>query len=162
MEASGVISMELTVGSKSLATAFFVVEVQGNYSAILGHDWIHANHCIPPTLHQFLIQCINNEVEVVHADASAYIALADVTVDWQHRSTQCLSVKDLTGYDLAHVCAANFQSSAWRCSFPIGALKNIEWLRPRMQQYRSTTNDMSKAMGEIGFESTKNLTTNDT
>jgi hypothetical protein len=54
MEARGVISMELTVGSKSLATAFFVVEVQGNYSVILGHDWIHANHCIPSTLHQLL------------------------------------------------------------------------------------------------------------
>jgi hypothetical protein len=43
MEARGVISMELTVGSKSLATAFFVVEVQDNYSVILDRDWIHAN-----------------------------------------------------------------------------------------------------------------------
>jgi hypothetical protein len=55
MEARGVISMELTVESKSLATAFFIVEVQGNYSVILGHDWIHSNHCIPSTLHQLLI-----------------------------------------------------------------------------------------------------------
>jgi hypothetical protein len=55
MEARGVSSMELTVGSKSLATAFFVVEVQGNYSVILGRYWIHANHCVPSTLHQFLI-----------------------------------------------------------------------------------------------------------
>jgi hypothetical protein len=55
MEARGVISMELNVGSKSLATTFFVVVVQGNYSVILGRDWIHANHCIPSTLHQFLI-----------------------------------------------------------------------------------------------------------
>jgi hypothetical protein len=47
MEARGVISMELTVGGKSLATAFFVIEVQGNYSVILDHDWIHANRCIP-------------------------------------------------------------------------------------------------------------------
>jgi hypothetical protein len=38
LEARGVISMELTIGSKSLATAFFIVEVQGNYSVILGHD----------------------------------------------------------------------------------------------------------------------------
>jgi hypothetical protein len=68
--------MELTVGSKSLATAFFVVEVQGNYSIILGCDWIHVNHCVPSTLHQFLIQCIDDEIEVVHADVSAYIALA--------------------------------------------------------------------------------------
>jgi hypothetical protein len=62
MEAQGVISMELTIGSKSLTIAFFVVEVQGNYNVILGHDWIHANHCIPSTLHQFLIQWIDDEV----------------------------------------------------------------------------------------------------
>jgi hypothetical protein len=55
MEARGVISMELIVGSRSLATAFFIVEVQGNYSIILGHDWIHANHSISSTLHQLLI-----------------------------------------------------------------------------------------------------------
>jgi hypothetical protein len=46
MEARGVVSLELTVGSKSIATAFFIVEVQGNYSVIHGCDWIHANHCI--------------------------------------------------------------------------------------------------------------------
>jgi hypothetical protein len=82
MEARGLVSMELTVGSKSLATAFFIVEVQGNYSVIFGHDWIHVNRCIPSTLHQFLIQWINDEIEVVHADASAYIALADTMADW--------------------------------------------------------------------------------
>jgi hypothetical protein len=81
MEARSVVSMELIVGSKSLATAFFVVEVQGNYSVILGCDWIHANLCISSTLHQFLIQWIDDEVDVVHMNASAYIALADTTVD---------------------------------------------------------------------------------
>jgi hypothetical protein len=55
MEARGVVSMELTVGRKSLTTTFFVFEVQGNYSVILAHDWIHTNLCIPSTLHQFLI-----------------------------------------------------------------------------------------------------------
>jgi hypothetical protein len=52
--------MVLTLGSKSLATAFIVIEVEGNYSVILGHNWIHANSCIPSTLHQFLIYWINN------------------------------------------------------------------------------------------------------
>jgi hypothetical protein len=56
MEARGIVSMELTMGSKSLATAFFVAEVQGNYTVILGHDWIHVIYCVPSTLHQFLIQ----------------------------------------------------------------------------------------------------------
>jgi hypothetical protein len=60
---------------------FFVIEVQGNYSVILGHYWIHANCCVPSTLNQFLIQWIDDEMEVVHADASDYIALADATVD---------------------------------------------------------------------------------
>jgi hypothetical protein len=55
MEAQGVVSIELTVGSKSLATAFFIIEVQDNYSFILGRDWIHTNRCISSTLHQFLI-----------------------------------------------------------------------------------------------------------
>jgi hypothetical protein len=50
MEARGVVSMELTIGSKSFATAFFVVEVQVNYTIILGRDWIHTNHCVPSTL----------------------------------------------------------------------------------------------------------------
>jgi hypothetical protein len=75
--------MELTVGSKSLATTFLIVEVQGNYSVILGRDWIHANHHVPSTLYQFLIQWINDAVEVAHVDASAYIALVDATADWQ-------------------------------------------------------------------------------
>jgi hypothetical protein len=99
MEARGVISMELTVGSKSLATTFFIIEVQGYYSVILGHDWIHANRCVPSTLHQFLIQWIDDEIEVVHANASAYIALADAMADWQHRGTQCLLGRGLTSYD---------------------------------------------------------------
>jgi hypothetical protein len=98
MEARGVISMELTIGSKLFTTVFFVVEVQGNYSIILGSDRIPANRCIPSTLHQFLIQWINDEVEVAHADASAYITLANATTDWQHGSAQCLSGKDLIGY----------------------------------------------------------------
>jgi hypothetical protein len=86
MEARDIISMELTVGHKLLATSFFVIKVQGNYSIILGLDWIHANHCIPSTLHQFLIQWIYNEIEVVHVDTLAYIALADATSDWHHGS----------------------------------------------------------------------------
>jgi hypothetical protein len=99
MEARGTIYMELTVGSKSLPTAFFVIKVQGNYSVILDRDWIHANRCIPSTLHQFLIQWIDDEIEVVYADTSAYIALADAMTNWQHGSTQFLSGKDLIDYD---------------------------------------------------------------
>jgi hypothetical protein len=65
MEAKDVVSMELTIGSKSLATSLFIVEVQENYSVIFDRDWIHANRCIPSTLYQFLIQWIDDEIEVI-------------------------------------------------------------------------------------------------
>ena len=81
-EAKGVISMELTVGSKTLPTAFFVVDVQGNYSDLLGRDWIHANRCVPSILHQTLLQWIDDDIEVVQADTSAYVALVDASADW--------------------------------------------------------------------------------
>jgi hypothetical protein len=91
--------------------------VQGNYSVILGRDWIQVNRCIPSTLHQFLIQWIDDEVEEVHADALAYIALVDVTADWQHGSTQYLSGKDLTGYDFLSVSKDGFVSVSVQSAF---------------------------------------------
>src|SRR6185437_1373853 len=54
LSAKGVASMELTIGSKTLATAFFVSEVQGNYNLILGRHWIHANQCVPSPCISFL------------------------------------------------------------------------------------------------------------
>jgi hypothetical protein len=53
--ARGIANMELIVGSKTLATAFFVADVQGSYNLIFGCDCIHANCCVPSSLHQFLI-----------------------------------------------------------------------------------------------------------
>jgi hypothetical protein len=55
-EAKGIVSKELTVGSKTLPTAFFVVEVKGRYNVPLGPDWIHANTCVPSMLHQCVLQ----------------------------------------------------------------------------------------------------------
>jgi hypothetical protein len=56
IKAKRVTSVELTIETKILAAAFFVADVEGNYSLILGRDWIHANQCIPSTLHQMLLQ----------------------------------------------------------------------------------------------------------
>jgi hypothetical protein len=69
-QAKGIVSVELTVGSKTVPTAFFVVDVEGRYNVLLGRDWIHANCCIPSILHQCLIQWIGDEVEVIEADNS--------------------------------------------------------------------------------------------
>jgi hypothetical protein len=103
----GVASMELTVGSKTIPTAFFVTEVQGNYNAILGHDWIHANYCVPSTLYQFLIQWVGEEVEIVHADVSAHVTTAG-SLSWSHYNIMCLSGQDISDYDFVSVYKDGF------------------------------------------------------
>ena len=52
----GAINVELTIRSKALLTIFFVIDGKGSYSLLLGSDWIHANYCVPSTMHQCLIQ----------------------------------------------------------------------------------------------------------
>jgi hypothetical protein len=103
----GVALMELTVGSKMIPTAFFVTEVQGNYNTILDHDWIHANRFVPCTLHQFLIQWVGEEVEIVHVDVSACIATVDSS-SWTHYNIKCLSGQDISDSDFDSVSKDSF------------------------------------------------------
>lgn len=84
-------SIELTSGTKTMAATFFVAEVEGNYSIILGREWIHANQCVSSTLHQMLIQWIDDDVETVHADSLARIAMTDAPVLWTYDSVKCLT-----------------------------------------------------------------------
>jgi hypothetical protein len=76
-EAKGIVCKELTVGSKTVPMTFFVVDIKGRYNVLLGRDWIHANECIPSTLHQCVVQWVGNEVEVVKADEDVCIAVVE-------------------------------------------------------------------------------------
>jgi hypothetical protein len=63
IKAKGVTSVELTIGTKTLAAAFFVADVEGNYSPILDRDWIHANQCVHLLINVYLllyIKCCYN------------------------------------------------------------------------------------------------------
>ena len=73
----GAINVELTIGSKTLLTTFFIIDGKGSYSLLLDRDWIHANYCVPSTMHQCLIQWHRDDVELVHADESMSIAIAN-------------------------------------------------------------------------------------
>jgi hypothetical protein len=105
MGAKRVISMELTIGSKTLATTLFIGETQGNFSLILGRYWIHANKCVPSTLHQMLIQWVD-DVEVVHGDNSACVVVADSRSIGVHDYVKCLSCLDLSDYEFVS-CSNN-------------------------------------------------------
>jgi hypothetical protein len=98
-EAKGIIYKEVTVGSKIVPTTFFMVNVNGRYNVLLRRDWIHTNECVPSTLHQCIIQWIGDEVEVVQADEEVCVAVAESQVDILGGKMECLSSKDLTGYD---------------------------------------------------------------
>jgi hypothetical protein len=69
--------VKLTIGSKTLLTTFFVIDGKGSYSLLLGRDWIHANCCVPSTMHQCLIQWHGDNVELVYGDDSMTIATTD-------------------------------------------------------------------------------------
>ena len=73
----GAINVELIIESKTLLTTFFIIDGKGSYSLLLSRDWIHANYCVPSTMHQCLIQWHGDDVELVHADESVSIATAD-------------------------------------------------------------------------------------
>jgi hypothetical protein len=107
-EAKGIVCKEVTVGSKIVCTAFFVVNVKGCYNVLLGWDWIHANECGPSTPHQCIIQWIGDEVEVVQADEEVCINVAESPVDILGGKMECLSGKDLTGYDYISVSKDGF------------------------------------------------------
>jgi hypothetical protein len=99
----GVLSVDLTVGSKTTPMAFFVLDVKGRYNLLLGWDWIHANGCVPSTLHQCLVQWIGDDVEVVAADEPVCVATTDAMGELQDGGTSCLSGKDLSEYDYISV-----------------------------------------------------------
>jgi hypothetical protein len=79
--------------------AFFVVDVKGCYNVLVGRDWIHANECVPSTLHQCIIQWIGNKVEVVQADEDVCITITMSQVNIQGEKMKCLTNRDLTGYN---------------------------------------------------------------
>jgi hypothetical protein len=97
-EAQGVLNVDLTVGSKTIPTSFFIISSKRTYTVLLRRDWIHANDYIPSTMHQCLIQWDGDEVEVVHADDSIEISLAAMSV-WDAKDQEPISGISLEGYD---------------------------------------------------------------
>jgi hypothetical protein len=101
-EAQGVLSVDLTVGRKTIPTSFFIVDSKSTYAVLLGRDWIHANCCIPSTMHQCLIQWDGDEVEVVHADDTAEISTAGMNI-WDAVDQEPLSGVNLDGCERIEV-----------------------------------------------------------
>jgi hypothetical protein len=103
--AQGAIYVELTIGSKTLPTAFFVIKRRGSYNLLLGQDWIHANCCIPSTMHQCTIQWIGDSVEVVQGETSLTIAATEAQ-GWTYDRVSCISGK---AWDTKYLKVSDFR-----------------------------------------------------
>jgi hypothetical protein len=92
-DTKGCVHVDLMIGSKTLLTTFFVIEGKGDYSLLLGRDWIHTNCCIPSTMHQQLIQWVDDDIEVVQADDSVSVENVEPAF-WEYQSIDCFSGRD--------------------------------------------------------------------
>jgi hypothetical protein len=92
-DTKGYVHVGLMIGSKTLLTTFFVIEGKGAHSLLLGRDWIHANCCIPSTMHQQLVQWVDDEIEVVQADDLVSVANVEPAF-WEYQGIDCFSGKD--------------------------------------------------------------------
>ena len=72
----GILPIDITIGSKTALSTFFVIDSMVNYNILLGRDWIHANWCVSFSFHQFLLFWKGNEVEVVWVDKQSFMAAA--------------------------------------------------------------------------------------
>jgi len=84
----GAICVELTIRSKTLSTTFFFISWKGAYNLLLGRDWIHVNCCIPYTMHQCLVQWVDDKIEIVPRDSSYVIASTESDT---YEKTRCIS-----------------------------------------------------------------------
>jgi len=84
---NGTICVDLTIGSKTLLTTSFVISRKGAYNLLLGRDWIHANCCIPSTMHQCLVQWVGDKIEIVPGDSSYVIASTESDT---YERTRCI------------------------------------------------------------------------
>jgi len=84
----GAICVELTISSKTFPTTLFVICGKGAYNLLLGRDWIHANCCIPSTMHQCQLQWVGDKIEIVPGDSSYVITSAESDT---YERTRCIS-----------------------------------------------------------------------
>ena len=73
----GITTIMITIGIKTIAIKFHVVESKLSYNMLLGRPWIHDMDAVPSTLHSRLKFEFQGEVHIVMGDPKAY-ALCNV------------------------------------------------------------------------------------
>jgi hypothetical protein len=155
-EDKGIVSKELTVGSKKVPTAFFVVDVKGWYNVLLGRDWMHANSCVPSMLHHCIVQWVGDSVEVIEADESECVVMNESQANVQGGRMSCLIGHDHTDYDYVSVSKEvdDELNSASKWSVINGSKDtSLEWLTRWASEYHLAEDgikEVVKDFDEVG------------
>ena len=81
-----------------------MIDSIANYNILLGRDWIHANWCVPSSLHQFLLFWKGNEVEVVRANKQPFNMAATSYVEARYYDQEFGPIKFVTIYNFRSLC----------------------------------------------------------
>jgi hypothetical protein len=97
-KSKGVIPIEVKVGSKVATIAFFFVNTNSTYNALLRSDWIHSNWIVPSSLHQLLVFWKDgNNIEVAKTNERPFVTYNN-NVDAQLYN-DCVGIVKFTGID---------------------------------------------------------------
>jgi hypothetical protein len=118
----GILIMNLTVGSKTLTTPFFVVNSRSSFNVLLGRDWIHACLAVPSTLHQCLVFWNQEDVEVIWADRRPF-----------HASTNHAEAR-LYDEDVGPMKVAGLDKFGRHKIVPVSAHKSVEEVKALYQE----------------------------
>lgn len=68
----GILPLNVTVGHRMTFSAFFVVDSNVSYNALLGRDWTHVDAYLPSSMHQALILWGSTGPEIISTNPSPF------------------------------------------------------------------------------------------
>ncbi|KAM2977417.1 hypothetical protein FF2_014361 [Malus domestica] len=80
----GILALEVDLGSKQIMLAFFVVDNNSTYRALLGRDWIHQSLYVSSALHQQVVVYYKARTkepgfwEIMEAESRPFLPTANV------------------------------------------------------------------------------------
>jgi hypothetical protein len=87
--------VDLTIGSNSFKTTFFVVEANTSYNALLGWDKIHANMCVIIITSSFDVLLLDRLIETIKANDKPFMINLEMIHAWLYSDDNALVIDNI-------------------------------------------------------------------
>jgi len=87
--------MDLTIGSNSSKTTFFVVKANTIYNALLGWDKIHANICVIIITSSFDVLLLDGLIETIKANNKPFMIYLEMIHAWLYSDDNALGIDNI-------------------------------------------------------------------